>query len=262
MRLNKLLANRSGLSRRAADAAIQAGRVEVDGVVQSNPATETPEAARIELDGKRQAARQLLTIALNKPRGVVSTTASFPGQQSVLEVIAASRQANKDTLKTIVDLAPAGRLDSASRGLVILTNDGELQNIITHPKNNIVKKYELFLKSYPDLTALCLAACSGVADKETKEHLRVDRCSVKRREDEAAVLQVELHQGRKHELRRLFRALGAPLLDVNRIAIGHLSLGALHLQPGQWTILTVSQIKLLTVTPPAYPPRRSKKVRP
>lgn len=246
-RLNRLLAARSGMSRRAADLAILAGRLSGAEGKLINPAVQVEADIPLRLDGRFVPKLKTRTVvALNKPRGVVTTRSDRHAAETVTSYLQRTAGGQLET-KTIQALRPAGRLDEASRGLLVLSDDGDLINYLSHPSYEIKKEYELLIQAGGSSETLCMQALEGITDQETGEYLQVDACEFMSRSAQSATLNVIMHTGRKHELRRLFRAFGAPLLDVRRIAIGDLRLSNLKLADGEWKVLSESEVKQLTV---------------
>jgi len=221
MRLNRLLAKRSHLSRRKADQAIQEGRVMVNGRLITNPALDVEESAKITLDGKPLSCVEDVYLAFNKPRGVVCT---HNNKQAKLTIY--------DFLPKDLKLASAGRLDKASRGLILLSNDGAFLNRIMHPRFQIQKEYELILKGDIPLKYASQQAIAGV--KVGSENLKIDYLKlVSFKKDQLKIL-VGVCEGKHHHLRRLFSALGYKVLDVKRVKIGKLSLKSLNIAEGEF----------------------------
>src|SRR5918994_5226944 len=138
MRLAKYLAHSGVASRRAAEEMIAAGRVRVGGEVVTDPARDVGEGSGVEVDGRTVAPEPREVWALNKPAGVVSTASEPGGRRAVTELVDSPRR-----------LYPVGRLDADSTGLILLTNDGELANRLTHPRYGIQRTYQARLRRAP-----------------------------------------------------------------------------------------------------------------
>ena len=226
--------------------AIRARRVRVDGELATNPAAQVEASVALRLDGRFvPLPKNRTVVALNKPRGVTTTRLDRHAALNITQYLLKTAGGELDT-KTIQALRPAGRLDEASRGLLILSDDGELINYLSHPSYEIRKEYELLIQSGKASDMLCMRALEGIMDAESGDYLQVDACELTEQSAETAVVTVIMHTGRKRELRRLFRALGAPLLDVKRIAIGRMRLANLKLADGEWKVLSESEVKQLT----------------
>jgi 23S rRNA pseudouridine2605 synthase len=216
LRLNKLLASAGVASRRAADLLIAAGRVSVDGVVSVHGVRVDPEAAVVRVDGKRVELRDgVLHLALNKPRGVLSAMSDDRGRPTVADLVT---EWSTDQRR----LFHVGRLDSDSEGLLLMTNDGELAHRLTHPSYEVRKTY--------------LAEVPGPVPREIGTRLRegvmledgpvkADRFRVVEVMGRRALVEVVLHEGRKHVVRRMLAEVGHPVSRLVRTAIGPVLLG-------------------------------------
>ncbi|MDX6608008.1 MAG: rRNA synthase [Solirubrobacterales bacterium] len=209
MRLAKYLAHAGVASRRAAEELIVAGKVRVGGDVVTDPARDVDEESGVEVNGSPVAPEPREVWALNKPAGVVST-ASEPGRRSaVTELVDSERR-----------LYPVGRLDADSTGLILLTNDGELANRLTHPRYGVPKTYRLRLVRPPsdrDLDRL-----RGGVRLEDGPTAPAD---VRRRSERE--IEIALREGRKRQVRRMAEAIGNEVESLTRIRIGSLALGDL-----------------------------------
>jgi 23S rRNA pseudouridine2605 synthase len=211
MRLVKYLAHSGVASRRAAEELISAGRVRVGGEVVTDPARDVGEGSGVEVDGRLVAPEPREVWALNKPAGVVST-AREPGR----------RRAVTDLIESERRLYPVGRLDVDSTGLIVLTNDGELANRLTHPRYGVPKTYRV-----------SLAQPAGEREiEELRAGVRLDDgptapAEVERRGERE--LEITIREGRKRQLRRMAEAVGNRVEALARIRIGPLELGDLGL---------------------------------
>lgn len=226
--------SKSGLcSRTEAAKWIAAGRVAVDGRVVRDP--EHPiirGRQRVAVDGREIDQAPRLYLMLNKPRGVVTT---------------ASDERSRDTVYRCLDgaglpwLAPAGRLDKASEGLLLLCNDPEWAARVTDPKQGPDKTYHVQVDTIPDAAQLA-ALLAGVAD-EGGEVLRAKSATLLRAGEKNAWLEIVLEEGRNRQIRRLLAALDIGVLRLLRVAIGDLCLG--ELPKGQWRLLTDREVATL-----------------
>ncbi len=221
LRLNVAVSKRSTLSRRQADKAIQSGRIKVNGLAILNPAERVRDDAEIKLDGKLIVKKPSVYYLLNKPRDFVSTVRDPHALKKVTDLVPMSEK-----------VVPAGRLDKASRGLLILTNDGAVVNKITHPKYQIVKKYELIIQTRDRIEGVCDRAQKGVFDGQ--DFLKVDNCQFLSQHGQNIVISVKVFEGKYHHLRRLFKAINCKVLDVKRTAIGMIDLYDLKIKEGKW----------------------------
>ena len=209
MRLAKYLAHSGVASRRRAEELVAAGRVRVGGEVVRDPARDVDHASGVEVDGSPVGPEPREVWVVNKPAGVVST-AREPGRRRAVVELVESR----------ARLYPVGRLDADSTGLIVLTNDGELANRLTHPRYEVPRTYRVRLRrppSEPDLGRLR----SGVRlDDGPTAPARARRVSPR-------VVELTLREGRNRQVRRMAEAIGNEVVDLQRIAFGPLRLGDL-----------------------------------
>jgi pseudouridine synthase len=215
-RLQKIIARAGIASRRAAERMIVEGRVQVDGrVVKELGAKADPSRSDVRVDGRRiRLGGRRRYIVLNKPRGYVTTRSDPGGRPTVMELLPHS-------LRT---LYPVGRLDMSSTGLLLMTDDGDFAQHVGHPRFGVEKTYLVTVRGTPTDRTLARAR-NGI--RVEGESLRVQSVHVldsRRREKvETARLNVVLIEGKNREVRRLFKALGHPVLDLHRSKVGTLS---------------------------------------
>ena len=206
-------------ARRKADLLIAAGRVTVNGEVARPGRQVDPEGDRVTVDGQlaRLPARPTYLL-VNKPSGVLTAASDARGRRTVLDLLAPSARS------TLPRLYPVGRLDLDSRGLVLLTDDGELAVRVMHPRYHVQKEYRVRLRGRPTARAL-----ARVREGMTVGEERFQPASVTVDGDDAdqVRLTMVLTEGRKREVRRIWRALGHPVLDLERVRIGPVRLGRL-----------------------------------
>jgi 23S rRNA pseudouridine2605 synthase len=210
VRLAKYLAHAGVASRRAAEGLITAGKVRVGGQVVTDPARDVDEGSGVEVNGRPVAPEPREVWALNKPAGVVST-ASEPGKRpAVTELVDSERR-----------LYPVGRLDADSTGLILLTNDGELANRLTHPRYGVPKTYRVRLARRPsDADLDRLRSGVRLEDGPTAP------AQIKRHGERE--IDIKLREGRKRQVRRMAEAVGNEVEGLTRIRIGSLELGDLR----------------------------------
>jgi 23S rRNA pseudouridine2605 synthase len=231
--LARVLSKLGVCSRSQAEKAVREGRVSVDGRVVLDP--ERPADAdrqRICLDGEAVAAAKRIYIALNKPRGIVVSAADERGRDTVYELLANAG---------LPWLGPVGRLDKASEGLLLLSNDSVWAAQLTDPRHHVDKTYHVHIDTIPD-QAVLERMIQGVTDKG--EHLAAKNVSVLRTGEKNAWLEVTLDEGRNRHIRRLLDMQGIRVLRLIRVAIGSLTLGTLA--KGQWRHLTTDDMARLT----------------
>jgi 23S rRNA pseudouridine2605 synthase len=228
MRLAKYLAHAGVASRRAAETLIAAGRVSVQGVPVTDPARAVDEHSQVAVDGQPVAGPEPRVLyAVHKPVGVVSTARDTHGRRTVLALVPA----------TGLRLYPVGRLDADSSGLILLTNDGELANRLTHPRFEVPKTYVASVGGGPVGETQLRALRSGVR----LEDGRTAPARVRRIGD--GTLELTIHEGRNRQVRRMCDAVGHPVLALRRVGFGPLSLG--DLAEGEHRRLSAAEVERL-----------------
>ena len=226
-RLQKILSNYGVASRRKAEQMILERRVRVNGNTASLGDAADDEEDVIEVDGvrlKRQPAR--IVLMLNKPRGYVCTLSDEKGRRNVAELVSGCG----------ARVYPVGRLDLNSEGLLLLTNDGELANRLTHPKKEVDKVYLVWLSQYIPGCEDSIASPIEIDGRPTSP-AKVEKL---RQEGETALLRITIHEGRNRQIRRLCERANVTVTRLRRVAEGPLRLG--DLKPGQWRVLTEEEI--------------------
>jgi pseudouridine synthase len=233
VRLNKFLAHSGVCSRREADRFIEAGRVRVNGrVVDELGQKIDPARDRVDVGGRavRGGDERPVYILLFKPSGRVVTVKDPFGRPTVMDLLP----------KLPVRVYPVGRLDAESEGALLLTNDGEMAHRLTHPKHGAGKVYEVRVEGEPpedDLENLR----RGVFLEGRRTALA--RIQVLRRSLRKTLLRVEIHEGRKREIRKMFEALGYPVKGLLRVQFAGLTLDGLR--PGEWRYLKKTEVASL-----------------
>ncbi|MGO9761693.1 MAG: pseudouridine synthase [Solirubrobacteraceae bacterium] len=215
MRLAKYLAHAGVASRRSAEALIAAGRVSVGNEIVTDPARDVGEDSRVALDGRPLAGPEPRVLyALNKPVGVVSTARDTHGRPTVTELVPAGG----------LRLYPVGRLDADSSGLILLTNDGELANRLTHPRFEVPKTYRARLAGAPIADDALGALRSGVRLEDgVTAPARVRRVGGRG----SNLIELTIHEGRNRQVRRMCEAVGHRVLALERTRFGPLALDGL-----------------------------------
>lgn len=229
-RLQKILAQAGYGSRRACEDFITAGRVRVNGQIATLGQKADQAIDKITVDGKPIAAAESLTyIALYKPRMVLSTVESERGDE---------RQTVRDLVDVPEHVHPVGRLDFESEGLVLMTNDGDLTNKLTHPRYGHEKEYRVLLARRPDYEQLDVWK-RGVVLEDGYKTAPVD-VRFESAQGKGAWVRVVMGEGRKRQIRETCQQLGLPVVRILRVRIGSLRLG--NLKPRQWRYLTRQEI--------------------
>ena len=245
-RIQKLLANAGVASRRSVEEMVRQGRVVVNGKVQKElPILIDPgkdkvvvddEPVKFKVNRATGRATERVYFLLNKPRGVYSTNVAQGAQVRAIDLLPPNIGGR---------VYPVGRLDAESRGLLLLTNDGDLTNGLTHPKFGVSKTYRATVDGLVDPAALeqlqggiWLADPQGRGFKTGRTRLRVVR-----RGRDKSVLEITLREGRNRQVRRMLAKVGHKVRDLMRVQMGPLTLEGL--KPGQFRPLTTREVKAL-----------------
>ncbi len=230
MRINQYIASAGVTSRRKADELIEDGRVKVNGAVLTSPGYHVQDGDVVEVDGARIApADRKVYYLLNKPAGYVTSTADKEGRPLVTDLV-------PDDVRVF----PVGRLDYNTTGLLILTNDGELANALMHPSHEFSKRY--LVRAQGIVTRAEAARLEkgvdigGFVTSPADVHLlKHDRNST--------LAEIVIHEGKNRQVRRMFKAIGHPVLELCRTGIGNLEIGRLSL--GQCRKLSPAEVENL-----------------
>lgn len=229
-RIQKIMSKAGLGSRRACEELIMAGRVSVNGKTAEIGQKADPHADKIVVDGRQLNAPEALTyIALHKPRNVLSAAEPEPGD---------TRKTVRDLISLPGHLYPVGRLDFDSEGLVLMTNDGDLTNKLTHPRFGHLKIYRVLVARRPDDEQLATWRRGVVLE----DGYKTAPCEVALTSTagKGAWLKITMREGRKRQIREIGSLLGLPVVRIVRVAIGALRLDAL--KPGEWRALTAQEI--------------------
>jgi len=236
--LERALSKLGAASRSQTREWILKGRLQVNGrTVQDTQFMVSPEKDKFTVDGKPMQKDSWQAILLNKPKGVVTTASDEKGRRTVFDLLPSD-------LRT---LHPVGRLDMATTGLLILTNDTKLSSYLTDPANAVLRTYLVTVSG--EMTEAGLAkAAAGIMDEG--EFLKPKSVTLRKASGRESHLTVELTEGKNREIRRLFEALGHEVTSLKRVSFGPLQLGAL--EPGQFRKLTKAELNVKET--PAPPP--------
>jgi 23S rRNA pseudouridine2605 synthase len=224
--LAKFLAHAGVASRRAAEGLIAEARVSVAGEVVTDPARDVDESSRVTVDGRAVGPEPREVHALNKPRGVVSTARDTHGRPTVVELVRSQRR-----------LYPVGRLDADTTGLILLTNDGELAERLTHPRHGVEKVYRARVQPRRVAPEALKALREGVELEDGRT------APARARQPAPGVLEITLREGRKRQVRRMVEAVGHRVIELERVAFG--PLGLRGLEPGQSRRLRRAEVERL-----------------
>jgi pseudouridine synthase len=224
MRLNAYLARAGVASRRAADELIKAGRVQVNGR-PGELNTFVGAGDSVEVDGRPVARQELAYVLLNKPAGTVTTARDPHGRPTVVELVPAEPR-----------VVPVGRLDADTTGALLLTNDGRLAHRLAHPRYEVDKVYEVEVEGDPTGETLRRLAAGVELDGRRTAPARVHKLGRGR-------IELTIHEGRKHQVKRMCEAVGHPVRRLHRSRYAGLDLSGLG--PGGWRPLTRGEVDQL-----------------
>jgi 23S rRNA pseudouridine2605 synthase len=229
VRLNAYLARAGIASRRGADDLIKEGRVKVnDEPGELN--TYVHHGDRVEVDGEPVAAQKLTYVLLHKPAGTVTTARDPQGRPTVVKLVGVPER-----------VVPVGRLDADTTGALLLTNDGPLSHRLAHPRYGVEKVYEVEVEGEPEAAAL----------QQLAEGVELDdgrTAPAKARLLGPSLVELTLHEGRKHQVKRMCEAVGHRVQHLHRSRYAGLTLGGL--EPGRWRELEPSEVERLRNLPP------------
>src|SRR6185295_3677560 len=236
-RLQKILSRAGVASRRGAEKIMGEGRVTINGATVRELGTKA-DAARddIRVDGVRvRPPQEPVYLLLNKPKGIVTTRRDPEGRPTVMDLV-----------PPLPGLFPVGRLDVTTEGLILLTNDGAFAERVAHPRYEVARVYHAKVRGLPD-AAILARLRAGI--RVEGERLAVDAVRVLEAENNAW-LEVRLHEGKHHEVKRLLEAVGHPVSKLKRVSVGALTLRGL--KPGDYRSLTPHEVRgLLAGSRPA-----------
>ncbi len=226
-RLQKVISGAGLMSRRASEELIGAGRVTIDGRIARLGDRVDPSSQRVEVDGVQLPLRpESVTYLLYKPVGVISTASDPEGRKTVVGLVPSNPR-----------VVPVGRLDADSEGLILLSNDGDLVNAVTHPSFGVTKTYLAEVTGQPGPAALRRLR-EGVDLEDGRA--RAGTARLVSRSGKVALVELVMNEGRNREVRRMFDAVGHPVVRVVRVAIGPLR--DRNLAPGRWRQLSAQEV--------------------
>ena len=230
-RLQKVIANSGYCSRRKAEELISLGKVRVNGSVVTELGVKVDGNDVIMIGNKIISREEKEYILLNKPRGVVTTTSDEKNRKTVLDLINTDKR-----------LYPVGRLDYDTTGALLLTNDGELTNILIHPKNNVNKLYVAKVEGFFDKKS-CITLEKGVII----DGVRTSKCIVKLKKydkkNDTSIVYITIHEGRNHQVKKMFDAVGFHVIKLKREMFAFLDVNGL--KSGEYRYLSVKEVKQL-----------------
>ena len=230
MRLNKFLAKAGIASRRKSDELIQMATTMVNGKVCLDPAYRVKKDDSVHFDGKKVIVeKKKIVLMLHKPKKVITTVRDTHGRKTVMDFIPSKFR-----------ITPVGRLDQNTTGLLLLTNDGDLQEYLTHPKNKVSKDYEVYIEGKLNIDQVKKLK-SGLYIGY-KEYGKAEILEQKVHKGRSKII-LRMRQGKKREIRRIFHRLNKKLISLKRIGFASLKLG--NLREGEYRELTQNEINKL-----------------
>lgn len=232
-RLQKVIAQSGLTSRRKAEELIIDGRVKVNGVIVTTLGTKVAPSDEVAVDEVPLYKEKHVYYVLYKPRGYISSVQDEKDRDTVIDLM-------DDVTERIY---PIGRLDYATSGILLLTNDGEFAHLLMHPKHEMEKVYVAKIKGIPSKETLSRLR-KGVRDKEDLLKATDYRIMSIDKHKETMILEIKLHEGKNHHIRRMMDGLGYPIMKLKREKYGHLTLKGL--KPGKYRPITRQEINHLT----------------
>lgn len=233
LRLNKAIAKTGFCSRRDADQLIAEGRVKLNGQVVRDFGVLVSDKDKLMVDNKPLSVKEYTYVAMYKPFGIVTTCQDEKSRETIIDLLPAN----------LSHLRPVGRLDLASEGLMILTNDGELTQKLTHPSMHTDKRYEVTVKGRMAKEDLKLMASGVELDDGITKPAKVRQIAQATKPTTTTTFELVISEGRNRQIRRMCEMLGYRVIRLLRTGIGALQLG--KMTPGTWRYLTVEEINAL-----------------
>lgn len=231
-RLQKVIAHAGFASRRKAEELMAEGRVKVNGKTVKELGVKVSPSDRIEVDGIPVEREEPVYFLLYKPRGVISAVSDDKGRKVVTDFFEGIKQR----------IYPVGRLDYDTSGILILTNDGEFANLLMHPSNEIEKVYVAKVKGIPSKESM-RSLQRGVVLEDGKTAPAKTKLLSMDKKKQTAIVEISIHEGRNRQVRRMFEAIGHPVLKLKREGYGYLTLQGLS--AGDARELTAHEVKQL-----------------
>lgn len=230
-RLQKVIANSGYCSRRKAEELIVNSKVKVNGQVVSVLGFKVSSSDEIMIDNKILSREDKEYILLNKPRGVVTTTKDDKNRKTVLDLIDTDRR-----------LYPVGRLDYDTTGALLLTNDGDLTNLLIHPRSNVDKVYVAKVNGFFNKDSLLKVEKGVIIDgvRTSRSKVRLKKYDKK---TDTSIVEIIIHEGRNHQVKKMFEAVGYKVIKLKREKFAFLSVD--NLKSGEYRYLTVKEVKQL-----------------
>lgn len=230
-RIQKIIANSGYASRRKAEELIKQGRVTVNGEIVRELGQKASYADTIMIDGEALKKEDKEYILLYKPRGVVTTSSDDKHRKTVIDLV--------ETPKRVY---PVGRLDYDTSGVLLLTNDGELTNLLTHPSSNIEKVYLVKIDEAVNPHVLKKLETGVIIDGKKTAPAKVKVKKIDKKKNKSLIY-LTIHEGRNHQVKKMFEAIGYKVAKLKREKFAGLDLHSL--KSGEWRRLSVHEVKVL-----------------
>lgn len=233
-RLQKFIANTGYTSRRKAEELITKGKVKVNGKIIREMGVKVDNSDLIEVEGKilnYENKEQKVYFLLNKPRGIITSTSDDKGRKTVVDLISTDKR-----------IYPVGRLDYDTTGALILTNDGELANLLMHPSNHIDKVYIAKIKGLIGKKEL-LRLSRGVIIDGKKTAKSIAKIKKYDKKSDTSIVELTIHEGRNHQVKKMFDAIGYEVIKLKREKISFLDVK--NLKSGEYRLLNPKEVKIL-----------------
>lgn len=238
MRINKYIAASGVCSRRKADELIETGKVKINGQILREAGYQVKDGDVVIVSGEVvKPVKDFTYVLLNKPKGVITSVKDDRGRLTVLDLLAE----NPDIIDRAPRLFPVGRLDFDTSGILLLTDDGDLTYRLTHPKHEFPKTYHALVQGVisreRELKLIRGVDIGGFVTSKA----RVRTLKVK---SNTSLVEITIHEGKNRQVRKMFDAVGNPVIELKRVACGEIQLG--HLKEGACRKLTKKEIEYLT----------------
>lgn len=231
-RLQKIIAQTGYCSRRKAEELIKKGKVQVNGKIVTEMGVKVNFDDDITVDGNGLNLKEdKVYYIMNKPRGIITSTSDEKNRKTVLDLVNETKR-----------IYPVGRLDYDTTGVLLLTNDGELTNLLIHPKNNIEKLYIAKIKGIPTKEELLKLSRGVVIDgrKTSKSKVKLKKINKK---NNVSIVEVIIHEGRNHQVKKMFEAIGYEVIKLKREKFAFLDVN--NLKSGEYRELNIKEVKKL-----------------
>ena len=230
-RLQKIIANSGYCSRRKAEELILSSKVKVDGKIVNELGVKVNSNSQIMIDGKILSKEEKEYILLYKPRGVLTTTSDDKKRKTVLDLIETNKR-----------LYPVGRLDYDTTGLLLLTNDGDLTNLLIHPKNEVDKTYVAKVEGILSIQDIKKLEKGVIIDNKKTSPCKAKVKKIDKKNNNCLV-EITIHEGRNHQVKKMFESIGFKVIKLKREKYAFLNLNGL--KPGEYRKLSIKEVKKL-----------------